>query len=214
MLIDYFPSILALASIQAVGLISPGPDFAIVMRNSLIHSRRAGVLTAVGVSLGTMVHLFYILFGVGVLISETIWLFHLFKYLGSGYLIYIGMKGLRARKGALDYRRTQIYKDIPSFTALRSGFLTSIMNVKAMLYFLSLISAFITSKEPGLIICIYGIIIFFSTLIWFSFVALCFSHERLHCFFSRFHHWIERTTGGLLMLLGIRMLFIEAGSVP
>jgi RhtB (resistance to homoserine/threonine) family protein len=210
MLIEYLPSILALTGIQLVGVISPGPDFAITVRNSLVYSRKTGVLTAVGIALGILVHLAYILLGLGMIIAKTVWLFHLFKYLGSGYLIYLGIKGLMARKGAVDYGTLKHQKDISSFAALRNGFLTNALNAKCMLFFLSILSAFLTPDEPGLIIFIYGSIIFFSTLIWFVIVALCFSHERLRLIFSDLRHWIERVMGGLLLMLGIRMLFVEA----
>lgn len=213
MIIDYLPSILALTGILLIGVISPGPDFAVVVRNSLIHSRKTGVLTAVGVAFGILVHLAYILLGMGIVISKTVWLFHLFKYLGAGYLIYIGLKGLRARKGALEYDVTHEQKDISSLAALWGGFLTNAFNAKCMLFFLSILSAFLTPDEPDLIIFIYGAIIFFGTLIWFLIVAMCFSNVHLRRFFSDFHHWVERVTGGLLLLLGIRMLFVEAESV-
>jgi RhtB (resistance to homoserine/threonine) family protein len=209
MIVDYLPSILGLMAIQMVVLISPGPDFAVVVRNSLIYSRRTGVLTAVGVALGILVHLAYILLGLGILVSKTLWLFHLIKYLGVGYLIYIGIKGLRAKKGALNYGDGHNRKDIAPLAALRAGFLTNALNAKCMLFFLSILSAFLAPHEPAEIIFIYGVIIFLSTLIWFFIVAICFSHKRLRLFFSNLHHWIERVTGGLLMLLGVRMLFVE-----
>jgi threonine/homoserine/homoserine lactone efflux protein len=57
MILDYLPSIAALTVIQLLGLMSPGPDFAVVVRNSLIYSRKTAVLTAIGVSLGILVHL-------------------------------------------------------------------------------------------------------------------------------------------------------------
>jgi RhtB (resistance to homoserine/threonine) family protein len=212
MIVDYLPSILALLGINLVGVISPGPDFAVVVRNSLIYSRKTGVLTAVGVAFGILVHLAYILLGLGIVISKTIWLFHLFKYLGAGYLIYIGIKGLRVRKGALKYGDTHHKTDISSLAALRLGFLTNALNAKCMLFFLSILSAFLTPNEPGVIIFIYGAIIFFTTLIWFAIVAMCFSNARLRQYFSNLRHWIERVTGGLLLILGIRMLFVEAGT--
>ena len=211
MIIDCLPSILALTGIQLAGLVSPGPDFAVVVRNSLIYSRRTGILTAVGVALGTFVHLAYILLGVGIFISKTLWLFQVFKYLGASYLIYIGIKGLRAKKSDLDYGHLRHRKDITSLAALWAGFLTNALNVKCMLFFLSILSAFLTPHEPGMVVFIYGVIIFLTTLIWFFIVAICFSHKRLRLFFSNLRHWIERVTGGLLMLLGIRMLFIEMG---
>jgi len=209
MIVDYLPSILGLMAIQMVALISPGPDFAVVVRNSLIYSRRTGVLTAVGVALGILVHLAYILLGLGILVSKTLWLFHLIKYLGVGYLIYIGIKGLRAKKGALNYGDGYNRKDIAPLAALRAGFLTNALNAKCMLFFLSILSAFLAPHEPAEIIFIYGVIMFLSTLIWFFIVAICFSHKRLRLFFSNLHHWIERVAGGLLMLLGVRMLFVE-----
>lgn len=213
MLVDYWPSILALTLIQVVGAISPGPDFAVVMRNSLIYSRKTGGLTALGVALGSLVHLTYILLGLGILISQTAWLFHAFKYLGAGYLIYVGAKGMATRKSSLHYGGGKRQKDISALVAIWTGFLTNVLNIKALFYFLSLISAFITPQTPKPLIGIYGLIIFLSTLIWFGFVATCFSHKRLRLLFGSSHHWIERVTGGLLMLLGIRMLFIQVGSL-
>lgn len=212
MLIDYLPSILALTGIQMVGLISPGPDFAVVVRNSLVYSRKTGVLTAIGVALGILVHLAYILLGLGILISKTVWLFQVFKYLGAGYLVYMGIKGLQVKKNTLDYGDTRSRKDIAFLAALRVGFLTNALNVKCMLFFLSILSAFLTPNEPGGVILIYGMIIFFTTLIWFCIIAVCFSHKRLRQLFSNLRHWIERVTGGLLMLLGVRMLFVEMES--
>jgi threonine/homoserine/homoserine lactone efflux protein len=67
MIVEYLPSIAALTVIQLLGVMSPGPDFAVVVRNSLIYTRRIGVLTAIGVSLGILVHLAYILLGLEML---------------------------------------------------------------------------------------------------------------------------------------------------
>ena len=61
MLIEYAPSFATLAIIQMLGVMSPGPDFTVVMRNSLIYTRRIGIFTAIGVTLGILVHLTYIL---------------------------------------------------------------------------------------------------------------------------------------------------------
>ena len=213
MLMDYMPSILALLFIQVVGLISSGPDFAVVVRNSLIYSRKTGVLTAVGVAFGILIHITYILLGFGVLVSKTVWLFHLFKYLGAGYLLYIGSKGLRARKKAVEYGDLHHRKDISSLRALHTGFLANVLNAKCMLFFISIISAFLTPSVPGMVVFIYGAILFLSTLFWFLIVAFCFSNKHLRKTFNNYNHWIERVTGGMLMLLGIKMLFVDVAIV-
>lgn len=209
MILEYLPSIAALTVIQLLGVMSPGPDFAIVVRNSLIYTRKIGVVTAIGVSLGILVHLTYIFLGLGVVISKTAWLFALFKYLGAAYLMYIGIKGFLAKKQATNYDDTHLSQRISSLKAINTGFLTNVLNPKAMFFFLSLISAFIPGK-PTIIVAIYGVIIFTSTLLWFLFVAMCFSNTRLRSFFGDFQYLIERITGGFLILLAIKMLFFQA----
>ncbi|CAB3939960.1 hypothetical membrane protein [Pseudomonas knackmussii B13] len=68
--------LIAVVTITLLAVISPGPDFATVTRNSLMLSRRAGVLTALGIGLGILVHITYTLIGVGLLIQQSLWLFN------------------------------------------------------------------------------------------------------------------------------------------
>ena len=208
MLIQYAQSFAALTVIQMLGVMSPGPDFAVVMRNSLIYNRRIGVFTAIGVTLGILVHLTYILLGVGVVIAKTNWLFNLLKYCGGSYLIYIGIKGLMCKKQIVKNAiNDEERKVISAFTAFRTGFFTNAINPKAMLFFLSLLSAFITPEKPTIVILAYAAIILSTTLMWFTFVAISFSNQKLRSFFYNYKHVIEWVTGALLILLGIKILF-------
>ena len=91
---DTLASLFAVAIVSLLAAVSPGPDFFVVLRNSLSYSRKAGLLTALGVSLALTVHLFYTLVGIGVLIAESPFLYSLLKYVGVGYLFYIGLSSL------------------------------------------------------------------------------------------------------------------------
>ena len=91
--------LIAVVTFTLLAVISPGPDFAMVTRNSLTLSRRAGVLTALGIGLGVLVHLTYTLLGVGLLIEQSLWLFNAIKLVGAAYLIYLGVTMLRAKPG-------------------------------------------------------------------------------------------------------------------
>ena len=96
--------LIAVITITLLAVISPGPDFAMVTRNSLMLSRRAGMLTALGIGLGVLVHVTYTLVGVGLLIQQSLWLFNAIKLVGAVYLIYLGVKMLRAKpSGCLLY---------------------------------------------------------------------------------------------------------------
>ena len=207
LIFEYLPSILSLGGLMMISLISPGPDFAVVVRNSLIYSRKTALLTALGIALGILVHVSYTLFGLGVIIRESAWLFLAVKYLGAGYLLYIGYKGLRAKKTAFGGDKMEQACDISGFSALWSGFLTNALNPKCMLFFVSLFSIVIAPHTPLFIMLIYGLVIFVETLVWFSFVAFCLSGKQTREKFKTVGHWVERVTGGVLMGLGARLLF-------
>lgn len=212
MLAEYLPSFLTLTVIQMVGVMSPGPDFAVVMRNSLIYSRKVGIYTAIGAALGTLVHISYILLGVGTIIAKTEWLFLIFKYCGAGYLIYIGIKGLMTKKAnnAINISDISNQPSISGSKGLWIGFFTNVANPKAMLFFLSLLAAFITPSKPNMVIFVYACIIIFTTMIWFTCVAVCFSNYKLRSFFYSNKHIVEWVTGGMLILLGVKILFTNA----
>lgn len=207
LLFEYLPSILSLSGLMLLSLISPGPDFAVVVRNSLVYSRRSALLTALGIALGILVHVAYTLFGLGMIIRESAWLFLIVKYMGAGYLLYIGFKGLKAKKTAPGLGQVEHIRDISALSAVGSGFLTNALNPKCMLFFISLFSMVIAPHTPISILSLYGLIIFIETLIWFSFVAFCLSGKRTREKFNAVGHWIERVTGGVLMGLGAKLFF-------
>ena len=208
LIFQYLSSILSLVGLVMIALISPGPDFAIVVRNSLIYSRKTGLFTALGIALGILVHVSYTLLGLGLVIAKNPWTLIGVKYLGAGYLIYIGYKGLRAsRKTTLALGNIHHRHDISGSTALWSGFLTNALNPKFMLFFISLFSVVLSPKTPLLIMFTYGVIIFVGTLAWFSFIAFCLSGKHAREKFNAVSHWIERTTGGILIIFGVKLCF-------
>ncbi len=77
--------------------ISPGADFAMVTRNSLFYSRRAGLFAALGVAAATWVHTAYTVAGLVVLMAGSVWVFTLVKWAGGLYLLYIGWKTWHSR---------------------------------------------------------------------------------------------------------------------
>jgi len=205
-ILNYLPSILSLAGLVMVSVISPGPDFAVVVKNSLIYSRKTAILTAVGIALGIFVHASYSLMGLGFVIAKTPWLLTVVKYLGAGYLLFIGFKSLSAKKRLSTTKNENHQHDISSVSAIRSGFLTNVLNPKCMLFFVSLFSVFVEPDTPFVIMVTYSIIMFVETLAWFGFVAFCISGKRTREKFNAVSHWVERVTGGILVTLGARLL--------
>ncbi len=210
MISQYLPSIISIFALMTIALISPGPDFAIVAKNSLLYSRKKALFTALGISLGILFHVSYTLLGFGLIISKNIFLFSIFKYAGASYLVYIGIKSIKSKKQELNFPDTKNKKEISSLNAFFSGLLTNILNPKAMLFFVSLFSSIISPSAPAKILALYGIIIFLTTLGWFTFVALCLSSQKSQKYFKKFSHLIEKLTGGVLILLGLKLMFVRS----
>ncbi|MET0264777.1 MAG: LysE family transporter, partial [Duganella sp.] len=164
---------IAVITITLLAVISPGPDFAMVTRNSLMLSRRAGVLTALGIGLGVLVHVTYTLVGVGLLIQQSLWLFNATKLAGAIYLIYLGVKMLRTKSGgtATDGR----IAPLSDAAALRTGFLTNALNPKTTVFIVSLFVQVVRTDTPLLVQIGYGAFISLAHMAWFCLVALCFS---------------------------------------
>ena len=90
---------LFVATLATLGMLSPGPDFFLIIRNAARYQRSAAMMTSLGVILGVATHMAYCVAGLAVLITTTPWLFNALKYTGAVYLIWIGIQALRSRGG-------------------------------------------------------------------------------------------------------------------
>lgn len=198
---------LLVAGIHLLAVMSPGPDFAMVLRNSLVYSRRTGVLAAVGLACGIALHVTYSLLGIGLIISQSVLLFNIIKLLGAGYLIYIGVKSLMSKKnGQKDTIDLDVAKkDLSVLSAIRLGFLTNALNPKATLFFLALFTQVINPQTSLGLKMLYGLEMSLATFAWFAFVATLLTHYRVNNIFAGIRHHLERVFGVLLVALGVKV---------
>ncbi|QII99960.1 LysE family translocator [Stutzerimonas balearica] len=208
----YWMEFLTVALVHLLAVASPGPDFAVVVRESVTQGQRAGLWTALGVGSGIFVHIAYSLLGIGLIVSQSILLFNLFKWLAAGYLVYLGWKALRARPqleaatltaGPVPTRRAR--------QAFAVGFVTNGLNPKATLFFLSLFTVVISHDTPLAVQAGYGLYLACATTLWFCLVAWLFSRDRVRAGFARMGHWFDRVTGAVLIALGARLALSEIG---
>jgi RhtB (resistance to homoserine/threonine) family protein len=207
---SFFSAWITVFAISLVAVITPGPDFALTLRNSLTYSRQAGVYTAVGVGAGNLVHATYSLIGIGAVISKSILLFNILKWVGAAYLIYIGFKSLISRRKASTVEEFGPQRNIKQWTAFRIGFLGNLLNPKATLFFLALFTQIVQPTTPILMQAIYGITVAVVALLWFALVAVIISQQTLKRHILSFSHWLERLTGAALIALGLRLAVAEA----
>ena len=163
-------------------------------------SRRAGVLTALGIGLGLWVHLGYTLLGVGVLMRQSAWLFGAAKLAGAAYLIYLGWKMLRSPPGDL---AATAARPVSGLGALGTGFLTNALNPKTTVFIVSLFMQVVDPQTPLGVQLAYGAFISLAHAVWFSLVALGLSAQAARQRLLAWRRTIDRAFGGALMGLGV-----------
>ncbi len=203
---QYWLQFLTVIVVHFLAVASPGPDFMVVTKNAVSHSRKTGIWTALGVGAGISVHVAYCLLGIGFIISQSIVLFNIIKLIGAAYLIYIGYKAIRSKPHVATAETVvEDKKVLTHFQAFKSGFLVNVLNPKATLFFLALFTQVIDPGTPMLIKLAYGMEMMVATTVWFSIVALVFSNEVLKQKIHRIQHHIDRVTGVVLIGLGIKV---------
>ena len=206
---ENLPLIGTIVLIHFLALISPGPDFILAVRNSLAYSRKTGIYTAIGFSLGIAVHIFYSVLGLALIISKSILIFNSIKFLGAGYLIYIGIKSFGSKASRINVQNEEKKPDIRPIQALKMGFLTNVLNPKATLLFLSLFTFVIKPDTPAYVLIAASTIMIIDTALWFSLVAIFFTQKRVQNVFDKFQGAFNKIFGGLLVALGIKIALTD-----
>lgn len=206
----YWTEFLTVALIHLLAVASPGPDFAIVVRESVGFGRRAGIFSALGVGTGIFVHVAYSLLGIGLIVSQSIVLFNALKWLAAAYLLYIGIKALRAKPADPASAELSLAAGTRSpRAAFVTGFVTNGLNPKATLFFLSLFTVVIDPHTPLQVQAGYGVYLAVATALWFCLVAMLFSQQRVRAGFARLGHWFDRLMGAVLVGIGVKLAFSE-----
>ena len=202
----YLNEILTMSVIAFFMAISPGSDFVMVTRNSISYGRKSGIYSALGISAAIWIHVAYSIAGLAVIISNSIVLFSILKYLGAVYLIYIGWKTFTS-KSIVSVDENKSIQNISNFEAFKTGFISNVLNPKTTIFFLSIFTQVVTLDTPIWVQLVYGIIISLAHLLWFIVVTYMFTHKVLLTKFYKSKKIIERVIGVVLIGFGLKVAF-------
>jgi RhtB (resistance to homoserine/threonine) family protein len=195
--------LIAVALITILATISPGPDFAMITRNSYLYGRKAGILSALGIACGVQIHVFYTMFGIGFVIAHSPTLFTAIKLVGALYLIYIGWKTFRNRSSVqIDLETTPSASRTSMFS---NGLLTNALNPKTTLF---VVSTYTQVVNPGTTLTTqfgYGLFMSATHFLWFAAVALLVSTAALRTRLLSQQRRVDKCIGTVLVGLGIAL---------
>ena len=203
MLIDNF-WVFALAALLLN--LTPGNDMLYVAARSASQGVKAGIVSALGIMVGCMVHIVAAVIGLSAIIAQSAIAFNIIKYLGAAYLVYLGLRSVLSKKKSLEIKKQ--VKQLSFKKLFWQGVITNILNPKVALFFLAFLPQFININTNNT----HWQILFLG--IWFDVggtlvnivVAILFG--RIGQWLSqspRFVQWQERITGAMLIGLGIKV---------
>ncbi|HSS83876.1 MAG TPA: LysE family translocator [Reyranella sp.] len=205
---DYALVLISVFAVFIPALILPGPDFVAVVRSSMSRGTRAGLLTTLGVSLGLCLYATLSLLGLSAILVKYQWLTWAVRILGGGYLIFLGIRLIRAKPQAIELDQAMR----PAGTrAILFGFLVTLTNPKAIVLFASVFATAVTASTPLWLMGLMIALVTASSLTWYSCVSLFMSSGPVIRRFQRARHWIERAAGVCFIGLGGKVL-ADAGT--
>lgn len=190
----------AVVVITILAVISPGADFAMVTRNSYLHGRLSGILSSVGIALGVQVHVFYTLIGIGLILTQSPFLYNAIKIIGAFYLIYIGYKTFNSRVN-IDLNDDR-NSSKSGYSSILNGFITNAMNPKTTMFVISVFTQVVSLDTTLELQILYGSFMSFAHLAWFVLIALFFSSPLLRVAMLQRQGVINGTIGSILITLG------------
>jgi len=208
----YLYELLGLMAVFSIMIVSPGADFALVVRQSIVHGRRSAIITSFGIGASLLFHISYTVLGLGLIVSKSLYLFGMLKWAGAAYLFYLGVKALRAPapEAPADIVADQAPKQLTALRCFLMGFVTNALNPKAVLFFLSLFSALVSHETPILIQAGYGVVMSIALISWFIAVSIFFTMQSVRDRFVAWGRWFNRVTGLVFISLGIKLATSQA----
>ncbi len=202
--------VMTIATIHFIALMSPGPDFALVVQNATRYGRNTGLAIAFGLSCGILLHSILSITGVSLIVHQHPLLFALMQLIGGGYLLYLGLGALNAvwHLAKSDAPNTPTTNQLLTSRrqAFSRGFTTNILNPKALVFFISLMSSLVPADMSVAVKTLTIAILFGLSLLWFSFLAWALSTERLQTKLQSATLYIDGLCG--LVFTGVGVMIV------
>ncbi|MEJ9307161.1 LysE family translocator [Priestia megaterium] len=191
-------------------IILPGPDTAIMTKNTLTVGKQGGFKTMIGICCALSIHTLTAIVGLSAIIVKSALLFSIFKYIGAVYLIYLGIKSLLTLRNQ-ETAKTVVESKYKNRSSFKQGFLTNLLNPKIAVFFLTFLPQFV---DPGshtfMPFLMLGITYIVLTIVWYLFYIYLLNQISAFMKKPRTQKVIEGITGTILIGFGIKLALEKA----
>ena len=195
--------LLVIVSVTFIVMLSPGPDMVLVLRNTFVGGRRAGLQTSMGILSGNLVHITYCVLGIGVLISQSILAFSALKYAAAAYLIYLGIMSFRSGDKRPDTSDVESRRHNRRWFV--QGFVNNLLNPKGTLFYLGVFTTVITPDTSASVMLLLIVSMMLVSASFWLFFVYTLDRPTIREFVERSQQTVNRICGVVLLLLGVRV---------
>ena len=195
---------LAFAALSLFAAVSPGPAVLMAARTGLTEGFRTGAFLAAGIGAGAVVWASAALFGLGVVFAYAPALLWALKLGGGAYLCWMAFNLWRHAADPLDTADT---RPLPrsALSAFRLGLFTQLANPKPAVMFSAIFLGTVPPETPVWVLAALLTVVFLNETLWNTGVARIFSLDRTRAGYISLKTVIDRSFGGLLALLGVKI---------
>jgi threonine/homoserine/homoserine lactone efflux protein len=187
----------------------PGPATLLTVARATTCGKKVGIATGAGITAGDFVHTIFAAVGISAIVATSAILFSIVKYLGAGYLIYLGIKAI-VEKNPISLGQGQA--PITTVQAFRQAILAEVLNPKTALFFLAFLPQFVRQENGWVTLQLIELGVLFALIGFFSTVVFAVSAGKLGTFLRRnpsILKWQGKVVGGIYCALGIRLALQE-----
>jgi RhtB (resistance to homoserine/threonine) family protein len=195
--------ILVVVSVTALVMIIPGPDMILVLGNTFVRGRAAGLQTAIGILSGNLVHITYCMLGIGLLISRSILAFSVLKYAAAAYLVYLGIASFRSGPTTLETNADRGQRRSRRWFV--QGLVNNLLNPKGALFYLGVFTMVITPQTSASVMLLLIVSMMLVSASFWLFFVYTIDRPIIRGTIERSQGVVNRVFGALLVLIGIRV---------
>jgi RhtB (resistance to homoserine/threonine) family protein len=189
----------------------PGSDTIYILSRTITQGKRAGIISLLGIILGALVHTLLAGLGLSIILMKSALVFAIVKWIGAGYLVYLGIKSLMTKTN-----QTKIEEQAHAYfrKIFMQGFLTNLLNPKVALFFLAFLPQFVSQDNQfgSLPLFILGFTFIATGTVWCLILVLLSDIMTKSIRRSRIASYLNKITGVVFILLGLNLLRANRGN--
>jgi threonine/homoserine/homoserine lactone efflux protein len=209
--VNLFGIFVTVAIAHFLALLSPGPDFVLVVKSAIRNKGKNAIGVALGIASANALYIGLCLIGVGTVLAASVTVMIVLKVIGGLFLIYLAVQALRANKSSysnLDIADNSHSNEVENtfFKELITGFMSGILNPKNLLFYLSLFTVVLT-PEVGLAFKLgLGLWMTAIVFLWDLSIIFLLSTPKVRSKFTKLAYYIDKITGAILGLIGFAIV--------